>query len=130
MNIGELAKASGISAKMIRYYESIGLIPAAERSEAGYRIYQQQDIHTLKFIRRARHLGFGMEDIQKLLGLWQDQQRPSAEVKALALKHLQELESRIAEMQSMAQTLKTLAKSCKGNQRPDCPILDELASQQ
>lgn len=127
MNIGQLAKASGVNAKLIRYYESIGLIPPAERSESNYRVYRESDIHFLKFIKRARKLGFGIPDIQMLLNLWQDSQRSSAEVKELAQKHIHNLETQMAEMQAMLNTLKRLSHHCHGDQRPDCPILEELA---
>lgn len=127
MNIGALAKASGISAKLIRYYESIGLIPPAARSETGYRIYSDEDVHTLRFIKRSRSLGFSIPEIQLLLGLWRNKSRSSSEVKQLALRHVSELEARMAEMQEMVNTLKNLASHCHGDQRPDCPILDDLA---
>lgn len=125
--IGEAAKASGVSAKMIRYYESIGLIAAARRSEAGYRFYDERDIQTLKFIRRARDLGFLVEDISRLLELWRDGRRSSADVKRLAEQHIAGLEARIAALQSMQRTLERLACACHGDDRPDCPILDDLA---
>jgi len=125
-NIGEAAAASGVSAKMIRHYESIGVIPPADRTFANYRIYSQQDVHTLQFVRRARALGFSMKQIQMLLGLWQ-QHRPSKEVKRLALEHVRELEVKISEMEAMKRTLETLAEHCHGDARPECPILDDLA---
>jgi Cu(I)-responsive transcriptional regulator len=128
MNIGQAAKKSGVSAKMIRYYEGIGLMPEVERTEAGYRIYQERDLHWLRFIRRSRSLGFGMEEIAALLSLWQDPTRASQNVKALALGHIDSLEQRIAEMQSMVQSLRTLVDHCHGDQRPDCPILADLAA--
>jgi Cu(I)-responsive transcriptional regulator len=127
MNIGEAAAASGVSAKMIRYYEAIGLIPAARRSAAGYRVYGDAEVHTLAFIRRARALGFPVARIERLLRLWQDRARASAEVKAVAEEHVAELHARIAELRSMARTLEHLARSCHGDDRPDCPILDDLA---
>lgn len=127
MNIGQLAKASGVNAKLIRYYESIGLIPAAARNEANYRLYREQDIDLLKFIKRARALSFSIPEIEKLLGLWHNPQRASAEVKALALEHLAELERRIQEMQLMCHELQQLALRCQGDDNPDCPILEELA---
>jgi Cu(I)-responsive transcriptional regulator len=126
MNIGEAASASGVSAKMIRHYESIRLIHAAARSDAGYRNYTAPDVHVLRFIKRARTLGFSMKDIGVLLGLWQGQ-RPSAEVKQVALTHIAELDRKIAEMQGMRNALGHLAEHCHGDGRPDCPILDELA---
>ena len=126
MNIGAAAKASGVSAKMIRYYEEIGLIPPAARTSAGYRQYSDQDVHMLRFIRRARDLGFAVEGIRELLGLWRDQSRHSADVKRLALAHVTDLRRKIAELEDMAATLETLARACHGNDRPDCPILSEL----
>lgn len=128
MNIGQASRASGVSAKMIRYYESIDLMPPASRSDAGYRVYSEHEIHTLQFIKRARDLGFCMKDIKKLVDLWQNQARSSAEVKALALRHIDELQHKIADMQAMAETLTKLATHCHGDHRPHCPILDDLAS--
>lgn len=125
-NIGQAAAASGVSAKMIRHYEQIGVIPPADRTFANYRIYSQNDVHTLQFVRRARALGFSMKQIQALLGLWQGH-RPSKDVKRLALEHVAELEEKIREMESMKRTLETLAEHCHGDHRPDCPILDDLA---
>ena len=125
-NIGQAAAASGVSAKMIRHYEQIGVIPPADRTFANYRIYSQNDVHTLQFVRRARALGFSMKQIQELLGLWQGH-RPSKEVKRLALEHVAELEEKIRAMEAMKRTLETLADHCHGDQRPDCPILDDLA---
>jgi Cu(I)-responsive transcriptional regulator len=127
MNIGEASAASGVSAKMIRYYESIGLIPAARRSENGYRVYGESDAHTLRFIHRARALGFPVARIAALLRLWQDKSRTSAEVKAIAEGHVAELQAKIDELQAMVRTLGHLAGSCHGDERPDCPILDDLA---
>lgn len=127
MNIGEAAKVSGVSAKMIRYYESIGLIPEAARSESGYRVYNASEVHTLQFIRRARDMGFPVKAIAQLLALWQDRDRASAEVKAIALAHVDELYAKIAELEAMANTLRRLANNCQGNNRPACPILDDLA---
>lgn len=129
MNIGRAAAASGISAKMIRYYESVGLIPPARRSEAGYRHYTETAVHELRFIRRARDLGFSVEAIHDLLALWRDKQRASADVKRIALAHVDELEARIAALQDMADTLKRLAEHCHGDDRPDCPILGGLGAQ-
>lgn len=127
MNIGEAAKASGINSKLIRHYESIGLIAKATRSESGYRIYSETDINILIFVKRARGLGFSMKEIKKLVSLWKNKSRTSAVVKSLALTHLKELETKIAELESMAKTLRHLAKCCHGDNRPDCPILDELS---
>lgn len=126
MKIGEVALASGVSAKMIRYYESIGLIRAADRSSKGYRAYTEADVHTLRFIRRGRELGFDMGEIGALLTLWQDRARKSGEVKRLALTHVAELQRRIAALQSMAKTIEELAHCCRGDDRPDCPILEDL----
>ncbi|MNQ28474.1 HTH-type transcriptional regulator HmrR [compost metagenome] len=127
MNIGQAATFSGVSAKMIRYYEQIGLIPKASRSDAGYRNYSAADAHSLRFIRRARDLGFSVEQISELLVLWHDRDRASANVKAMALQHVAGLNGKIAELQAMAQTLGHLADHCHGNVRPDCPILADLA---
>ena len=127
MNIGAAARASGVSAKMIRHYESVGLLPPARRSDAGYRQYGARDIHALRFIRRARDLGFPIRDIASLLDLWHNQQRPSREVKALAHAHMQQLQQKIDELQAMQQTLGQLVHSCHGDDRPDCPILQDLA---
>ena len=126
-NIGQAAEASGVSAKMIRHYEENGFIPKAGRTVAGYRIYREADVHVLRFIRRARGLGFSLKEIKTLLGLWQSRRRESAEVKKLAMKHVTELDARIAEMQAMRRTLVNLAEHCHGDHRPDCPILDDLA---
>lgn len=123
MNIGEAAEASGVSAKMVRHYEEIGLIPKAKRTLSGYRTYAESDVHTLRFIKQARNLGFSIEKIAQLLALWQDRRRPSRKVKELAHAHIQELDARIREMQEMKQTLEMLAKHCHGDDRPDCPIL-------
>src|SRR6185369_1032457 len=127
MNIGEAAKACGVSAKMIRHYESVGLFPQATRTEAGYRQYLPNDINTLRFIRQSRELGFSIEQIRELLGLWQSRRRPSRQVKALAQAHLQELDQKLHELQSMKATLEHLVHCCHGDDRPECPILDELA---
>ena len=126
MVIGEAAKASGVSAKMLRYYESIGLIPGAARTEGGYRIYGDREVETLRFIRRARDLGLSIERIRVLVGLWQDRSRPSREVKRVALAHVAELQVRMSEMAAMCSTLEALAGACRGDERPDCPILGDL----
>ncbi|ALK99501.1 MerR family transcriptional regulator [Massilia sp. WF1] len=128
MNIGEAAQASGVSAKMIRHYESIGLLPAAQRTAAGYRVYGEQDVRLLQFIHRGRALGFPLEKIAGLLALWQDQDRASADVRRLAEQHIAELDRKIGELQAMKRTLESLASSCHGDQRSDCPILDDLAT--
>ena len=128
VNIGTAAELSGVSAKMIRHYEDTGLIPSAGRTAAGYRLYSEADLHRLRFVRRARDLGFSMKQIADLLGLWSDRRRASAKVKALATAHIAELDARIAEMTAMRRTLEHLAHQCHGDDRPDCPILDDLAS--
>ena len=128
MNIGETASESGVPAKTIRYYESIGLIPPAVRAENGYRNYSPFDIETLKFIQHARRLGFSVKDVGGLLELWRDKSRTSADVKALALKHISDVEKRIAELQSIRNTLIDLTDHCHGDDRPDCPILEDLAA--
>jgi Cu(I)-responsive transcriptional regulator len=127
MNIGEAARASGVTAKMIRYYESVGLLAAKSRTTAGYRVYGPQEVHSLRFIRRARRLGFLVEDIRRLLALWHDRTRASAEVKAIALDHVAELDRRIAELTDMRDTLAHLANHCHGDDRPECPIIEGLA---
>lgn len=127
LNIGEAAKASGVSAKMIRHYEDEGLVPRAGRTVAGYRIYREADIHLLRFIRRARDLGFSLKEVKALVGLWSDRRRASADVKRLALEHVGALDSKIAQMQAMRAELARLAEHCHGDGRPDCPILDDLS---
>jgi MerR family copper efflux transcriptional regulator len=126
-NIGEAAARSGVSAKMVRHYESLGLVPNVGRTDAGYRQYTAKDVHTLRFIRRARDLGFSMAEIAELLKLWQNKRRASADVKRIALAHAADLSRRIDEMAAMKRTLERLADCCHGDHRPDCPILDELA---
>ncbi len=128
MNIGDAARASGVSAKMIRWYEEHGLIPGARRTEAGYRIYQQGDVERLRFIRRARDLGFGVRQIAQLLALWNDRSRASADVRALALGHAAALETRVRALQDMIRAIRHLAEHCHGDERPECPILEELAT--
>jgi MerR family copper efflux transcriptional regulator len=127
MNIGAAAEITGVPAKTIRYYEEVGLIPPARRSENGYRNYADEDIQILRFIQRARRLGFSVRDVESLLTLWQDKDRASADVKKLALKHIDEVEKRIEEMQSIRETLIHLTRKCHGNDRPDCPIIRGLA---
>lgn len=126
MNIGEVARVSGVSAKMIRYYESTGLIAPAARTASGYRAYTDKDVQMLRFVRRARDLGFTVEVIAELLALWRDRSRQSAEVKRLATEHVANLRRRVREMEAMAETLETLAACCAGDDRPDCPILQNL----
>jgi len=128
VSIGEAAQRSGVSARMVRHYESLGLLPAVARTESGYRQYGEADIHTLRFIKRSRDLGFSMEEIAELVGLWNNRRRASASVKRIAEKHLGELEQRIADMQSMRSTLAHLVHCCHGDSRPECPILDDLAN--
>jgi MerR family transcriptional regulator, copper efflux regulator len=127
MDIGRASKASGVSVKMIRHYEAIGLLPKVARTFANYRLYRDSDVHTLRFIRRARALGFSMTDIQELLSLWQNTSRSSASVKKIAGKHVDELNRKIAELEAMVGTLQHLTKHCHGDHRPDCPILDDLS---
>ncbi len=127
VNIGQAAKLSGVSAKMIRHYEEVGLIPAASRTDSGYRQYNEVDVHSLNFIRHARDLGFSIAQIGELVGLWQNRRRSSSRVKALALAHVAELERKVASLQAMKDTLQHLATSCHGDDRPECPILDRLA---
>jgi len=128
MNIGQASTATGVSAKMIRYYESVGLIRPAARTDSNYRDFSGRDVNDLRFIRRARGLGFSVEEIARLLSLWRDGERPSREVKAMAEAHVAALDARIAEMQAMADTLRDLARCCAGDERPDCPILADLAA--
>ena len=126
-NIGEAAVRSGVSAKMARHYESLGLLPSVARTDAGYRRYGGKEVHTLRFIRRGRDLGLSMAEIAELLKLWQNRRRASADVKRIAQRHAVDLERRISEMQAMKRTLERLVECCHGDHRPDCPILDELA---
>ena len=126
MNIGQAAKHTGLSAKMIRYYESINLLPSAGRSPSGYRRYNGNDLHRLSFIKRSRDLGFSLEEVGKLLALWQDRQRSSCEVKALASRHLAALDQKIAELSSLRDSISELVNHCAGDERPDCPIIKEL----
>ena len=128
MNIGQAADISGVSAKMIRYYESVGLITAANRTENGYRTYTTSDVHTLSFIKRARTLGFSIQRIEKLVGLWRNKHRTSADVKRVALAHVAELQTKIAELVGMSEALQELSASCDGSDRPECPILRDLES--
>ncbi len=126
-NIGEAATRSGVSAKMIRHYETLSLLPKVGRTESGYRQYGAREVHTLRFIRRARELGFSLVEIAALLKLWQNRRRASADVKRIALLHVADLDRRLGEMAAMKRTLASLAACCHGDDRPDCPILDELA---
>jgi len=128
LNIGEAARASGVTAKMVRHYEAIGLLPPARRTEAGYRLYGADDVRVLQFIHRSRALGFSLHQIADLLALWRDRDRASADVRRLALAHIDELDRKIAELEAMKRTLAALASSCHGDARSDCPILDDLAA--
>lgn len=127
MNIGEAASATGVSAKMIRHYEEMALLPAVRRTESGYRQYEQNDVHTLRFIRHSRDLGFSLNEIAELLSLWQNRRRPSRQVKALAEAHIRELEQKAAELLAMRAALEHLVHCCHGDDRPECPILESLA---
>jgi len=127
MNIGQAATASGVSAKMIRHYEQVGLVRPPKRTMSNYRTYSASDVHVLRFVKRARTLGFSMADIKDLLALWQNNGRPSAAVKKIAGRHVDELKRKVAEMESMIQALQHLARNCHGDARPECPILDDLA---
>lgn len=126
--IGEVARRTGVPAKTIRYYEETGLIPEAGRAANGYRVYDARAVHLLRFVKRARDLGFSMQEVSSLLALWADEDRSSADVKKLATQHLQDIERKIAELQSLRRTMQTLVKSCNGDNRPDCPILADLAA--
>lgn len=127
-NIGEAARRSQVTAKMVRHYESLGLLPKIDRTESGYRQYSEREVHTLRFIKRSRDLGFSMAEIADLLKLWQNRRRSSADVKKIATHHVMDLNARIEEMMTMKRTLETLIHGCQGNHRPDCPILDELGA--
>ena len=127
MNVGEAARRSGVSAKMVRHYEALGLLPKVGRSEGGYRQYTEAEVHTLRFIKRARELGFSMDEIAELVGLWQNRRRASASVRRIAQQHADELAQRNEAMQAMQRTLKHLIHCCHGDDRPDCPILEQLA---
>ncbi len=129
MNIGEASKASGVSVKMLRYYESIGLLPRAQRTESGYRVYRAEEVSALRFIRNARDLGFPLSEIEALLGLWRDRGRASAEVKRLALAHVAELDEKASQLRAMSDALRHLADHCQGDERPDCPIIEGLSGQ-
>ncbi|NMM76985.1 Cu(I)-responsive transcriptional regulator [Rhodococcus sp. SRB_17] len=128
VSIGVAAQRAGVSARMLRHYETLGLLPAVARTDSGYRQYTEADVHALRFIRRARDLGFSMDEIATLLGLWQDRARTSASVKRIAQAHIDGLSQRIADMQAMQRTLHSLVQCCHGDDRPDCPILDDLAA--
>ena len=127
MNVGEAGRRSGVSAKMIRHYESIGLLDRAKRTAAGYRTYESDDVHRLRFVKRARELGFSLDNIKRLLELWTNRRRSSAKVKQIALEHIAELKDQIAKAESMLHALQRLADSCHGDDREMCPILDDLA---
>ena len=129
MNIGQAATASGVSAKMIRHYEQVGLFPEPDRTDAGYRQYNAKEVHTLRFIRQARDLGFSIPQIGELVGLWQNRRRPSRQVKALAEAHIQELQQKAQDLLAMKATLEHLVQCCNGDDRPDCPILESLADE-
>jgi len=129
VNIGTAAELSGISAKMVRHYESLGLLPNVARSDSGYRQYSEAEVHTLRFIKRSRDLGFSMAEIAELVALWQNRRRASASVKRIAQRHVDDLTTRIEAMQAMQRTLRELLRHCQGDGRPDCPILDDLAQQ-
>lgn len=127
MNIGAVAKETGVSSKTIRFYESVGLIPRARRSSGGYRVYDHADVARLGFIQRARRLGFSVEEVSALLALWQDRSRASSEVKDLAVRHIAALDEKIAQLQAIRRTLSRLVDACHGDARPECPILEGLA---
>ena len=129
MNIGQASTASGVSAKMIRHYEQVGLLPEPDRTDAGYRQFGAKEVHTLRFIRQARDLGFSIQQIGELVGLWQNRRRPSRQVKAMAEAHIKELEQKAQDLLAMKATLEHLVQCCHGDDRPDCPILESLASE-
>jgi Cu(I)-responsive transcriptional regulator len=129
MNIGEVAEATGLPAKTIRYYESVGLIDPPARSSGNYRVYDERQVQTLRFIQHARQLGFSVKEVSELVALWRDKRRASADVRRLALRHLEDIDLRIGELRRMRQTLQSLVERCHGDHRPDCPILDELAEE-
>ncbi len=129
MNIGQAARLSGVSAKMVRHYESLGLLPRVLRSDSGYRLYSPAEVHTLRFIKRSRDQGFSMAEITELVSLWHNRRRASANVRKIAQRHVDDLVGRIAAMQAMQRTLEGLIHCCQGDERPDCPILDDLAGQ-
>lgn len=126
VNIGEAAGLAGVTPKMVRHYESLGLLPKVHRTDSGYRVYTEKEVHTLRFIKRSRDLGFSMAEIAELVKLWQDRRRPSASVKKVAAAHVEELDRKIKEMESMRKTLRHLIHCCRGDDRPDCPILEDL----
>jgi MerR family copper efflux transcriptional regulator len=128
LNIGQAAAASGVSAKMIRHYEEVGLLPAARRTESGYRQYGDADVQTLRFVRHSRDLGFSIPEIAQLVSLWQDRSRPSREVKELAQEHIKELEEKVQELVAMKSALEHLVRCCRGDDRPECPIIESLAA--
>lgn len=130
MDIGQAAKASGVSVKMVRHYEAIGLLPRVARTAANYRLYRAAEVHTLRFIRRARNLGFSIADIKELLSLWQDTSRSSASVKRITGKHVGDLKQRMAELKTMVDALEHLAEHCHGDHRPECPIIEDLSKSQ
>lgn len=125
-NIGEAARQSDVSAKMVRHYESLGLLPSVDRTDSGYRQYTDKEVHTLRFIKRSRDLGFSMAEIAELLKLWQNRRRSSSDVRKIALKHVADLNERMSEMEAMKRALETLIHCCHDDHRPDCPILDQL----
>ena len=129
LNIGDAARLAGVTPKMVRHYEALGLLPPIDRTQAGYRLYEQNQVHTLRFIKRARDLGFSIPQIAELVKLWQSRRRKSSSVKKVAEHHVQELERKILELESMRRTLAHLIRSCDGDERPDCPILDDLGGQ-